>query len=170
MDHTNQDNIVIRDVTTDDCVFVLDLNEANVEVMSPMRVSNFLYFTDACELFKVVEVDGKPAAFVIALREGVSDYTSENYIWFCNHYEKFLYVDRVVIDEEFRRRGIARSIYEHVFEHAEKTNVPIVTAEVDIIPYNDPSLKFHEEMGFREVDQQVIRGGKIKVSLQVRDI
>ena len=163
-------NIVIRDVTTDDCVFVLDLNETNVDVLSPMRVSNFLYFTDASELFKVVEVDGRPAAFLIAMREGVSDYRSENYLWFCNHYEKFLYVDRVVIDEEFRRMGIGRRIYEYVFSHAEKTNVPLVTAEVDIIPYNDPSLKFHEEMGFEEVGQQVIRGGKIKVSLQSRKI
>ena len=41
---------------------------------------------------------------------------------------------------------------------------------IDIIPYNGPSLKFHEAMGFKEVGQQVIRGGEIKVSLEVRQV
>ena len=42
--------------------------------------------------------------------------------------------------------------------------------EVDTIPYNEPSLKFHEAMGFHEVGEQIIRGGTVKVSLQAREI
>ena len=171
MSNTNEKReIIIRDVTTDDFVFVMDLNDINVEVLSPMNTSKFLYFTEVSEMFQVMEVDGRPAAFIIALREGIDDYSSENYRWFCGHYEKFLYVDRIVVDEEYRRLGLGRDAYEHVFDRARETGVPMVTAEGDIIPYNEPSLKFHSEMGFEEVGQQVIRGGKIKVSLQVKKL
>lgn len=163
-------DIIIRDVRNDDAAFVLDLNEVNVEVLSPMDEARFRYFKENSEMFQIAEVDGRPAAFLIALREGLPDYTSENYIWFSKNYGEFLYVDRIVIGEEFRGAGLGRKIYEGVFKHAEDTRVPVVTLEVDIIPYNEPSLKFHEAMGFKEVGQQIIRGGEIKVSLQAREI
>ena len=162
--------ILVRDVTLQDIPFVLDLNETNVEVLSPMDDEKFLYFTGNSEMFHVVTVDGVPAAFLIALREGLPDYKSENYIWFSKQYESFLYVDRIVIDEKFRTMGLGRMIYEGVFRHARESGVTFVTAEIDIIPYNGPSLKFHEAMGFEEVGQQVIRGGEIKVSLQRRKV
>ena len=162
--------VTIRNVEEKDKAFVLELNRVNVEVLSPMDEEKFQYFVKVSDMFQVAEVDGKPVAFLIALREGLPDYTSENYIWFSKQYEKFLYVDRIVIDEEARSLGLGRQIYEGVFERAAKAGIDKVTAEVDIIPYNDPSLKFHEAMGFEEVGQQVIRGGEIKVSLQVREV
>lgn len=161
-----QIQVTIRDVQLQDIAFVLDLNEVNVEVLSPMDEHKFFYFVDHSDMFQIAEVNGVPAAFLIALREGLTDYGSENYIWFSRQYERFLYVDRIVIDEKFRGTGLGRRLYEGVFERARQEDVRVVTAEIDIIPYNEPSLKFHEAMGFAEVGQQVIRGGQIKVSLQ----
>ena len=160
---------VIRDVREADLDYVLALNEKDVVVLSPMDRAKADYFRQTAELFKVVEVDGQPAGFLIVMREG-ADYTSENYIWFSKNYGEFLYVDRIVIGEEFRGAGLGRKIYEGVFKHAEESNVSVVTLEVDIIPYNEPSLKFHEAMCFKEVGQQIIRGGEIKVSLQAREL
>ena len=162
--------VKIRDVEEKDLDFVLELNRVNVEVLSPMDEEKFRYFVRVSDMFQVAEAGGRPVAFLIALREGLPDYTSENYIWFSRQFDRFLYVDRIVIDESARGLGIGRKIYEGVFDRAAKAGVDRVTAEVDIIPYNDPSLKFHETMGFEEVGQQVIRGGEIKVSLQVRRI
>ena len=168
--NSNAPSIIIRDVRPEDMDFVLDLNEVNVEVLSPMDEKKFEYFRGCSNMFQVAELDGTPAAFLIALREGIPDYTSENYIWFSKEYGEFLYVDRIVIGEEFRRFGLGRQLYEGVFTRAAKEGLPFVTAEIDIIPYNEMSLKFHESMGFKEVGQQVIRGGEIKVSLQARQI
>ena len=162
--------IVIRDVQMQDMEYILELNKVNVEVLSPMDKAKFAYFLRSSEMFQIVEVDGAKAAFLIALREGLDDYTSENYIWFSKQYEKFLYVDRIVIDEKYRKLGLGKQLYEGVFARAAESGVATVTAEIDIIPYNAPSLKFHENMGFYEVGQQVIRGGEIKVSLQARDV
>jgi predicted GNAT superfamily acetyltransferase len=165
----NRMSITIRDMKPQDEGFVLELNRVNVEVLSPMDQEKLAYFVDKSDMFRIAEVDGQPAAFLIALREGLGDYWSENYKWFSNQYEKFLYIDRIVIGEGFRHDGLGRQLYQEVFQRAADCGVDTVTAEVDIIPYNDPSLKFHKAMGFCEVGQQVIRGGEIKVSLQVRE-
>lgn len=161
-------NISIRPAQSRDMAFILALNETNVEVLSPMDEARFAYFMEVSDLFQVAEVDGKPAAFLIALREGVSDYTSENYIWFSKEYERFLYVDRVVIDEAFRGLGLGRRLYFGVFDRAVFCGVDTVTAEIDTVPYNETSLAFHKAMGFEEVGEQVIRGGAVQVSLQAR--
>ena len=158
--------ISIRSAGEEDYPFILRVNEENVEVLSPMDGDRLNRLAGAAELCLVAEVDGAPAAFLIALREGVDFYDSENYRWFSRNYEKFLYIDRVVIDEPFRGMGVGRAMYRAVFRQAKDTGVPFVTAEIDTIPYNQVSLDFHKVMGFREVGEQIIRGGAVKVSLQ----
>ena len=163
-------DFAIRDAVPADFDYILGLNEKDVVVLSPMDEAKAEYFRETAELFQVVEADGQPAGFLIVMREG-ADYTSENYIWFSEQYGKFLYIDRIVIDEKYRRTGLGRYLYDSVFAYAAETDVPVVTAEVDIRPvYNEPSFSFHKEMGFREVGQQIIRGGDVEVSLQAKEI
>ena len=162
--------ITIRRANEEDYPFILRVNEENVEVLSPMDQEKLQFFADRAELVQVAEIDGERAAFLIGLREGDQEYGSENYKWFSAKYPKFLYVDRIVIDEPFRSKGLGRALYEGVFEHARKDDVHVVTAEIDTIPYNEASLKFHEEMGFKEVGEQFVRDNTIKVSLQAREV
>lgn len=163
-------DILIRDIQPDDYDFILDINEKNVEVLSPMDREKLEYFREISEMLRVATVDGELAAFLIAVREG-TDYDSENYVWFSEHYPQFLYVDRVVVDESFRGSGIGRRMYEDVRERAVATGVPVITAEIDTEPvYNRASLKFHQAMGFREVGVQRVRNDSIKVSLEAWEL
>lgn len=159
-------NLVIRPATEEDADYILRVNRENVEFLAPMDRQKLAYFRKVTELLLIVEAGGLPVAFLIALREGVPDYNSENYRWFSKQYEKFLYVDRIVIDRGFRQNGIGRALYHYVKQYAENTEVPFITAEIDIEPYNEASLKFHSKMGFREVGTQYVRNGSIRVSLQ----
>lgn len=161
--------VSIRDVREEDFDFILALNKTNVEVLSPMNMENLKNFIKTSNLFLVAEVDGQPAGFLIALREGVDDYESENYRWFSNKYSNFLYIDRVVIDEKFRSKGVGKKFYDAVKQTAEDDGVERVTAEIDIVPYNEASLKFHTAMGFKEVGIQWVRNRTVKVSLQVAE-
>lgn len=163
-------DIRIRDANEDDFPFILKLNRENVEVLAEMDEDKLSYFKERAELFFVVEADDVPAAFLIGLKDGVDDYDSENYRWFSKNYSRFLYVDRIVIDEAYRKMGIGKRLYMEVFRHAGKTGADIVAAEIDIIPYNESSLKFHEKMGFEEVGTQYVREGTVKVSLQVAEV
>jgi predicted GNAT superfamily acetyltransferase len=79
-----------------------------------------------------------------------STYGSENYKFFTKRLKKFLYVDRVAIDEQHRRAGLGQAIYEDIFSQASNENLP-VALEVNTQPVNQPSLNFHEKMGFDQV-------------------
>ena len=160
-------NFEIHSVHESDYDFILRVNEENVEVLSPMDRDGLLRFAEMAEMFSVATVNGQRAAFLIALTEAASSYESENYRWFKNRYEHFLYVDRIVIDEPFRKIGLGTALYQNVFHYAMLHNIPVVTAEIDTIPYNDASLKFHRRMGFEEVGTQYVRNGQIQVSLQM---
>lgn len=165
-----QTTIISRPIEPKDYPFVLRVNEENVEVLAPMDEEQLKYFAENAEIFNIFEVDGKPAAFIIVFREG-TDYDSPNYRWFCEHYDTFLYVDRIVIDKPFRGLGLGRKMYGEVFAHANETNITKVTAEIDTEPvYNDGSLKFHKAMGFEEVGTQYVRNGEIRVSLQKAEV
>lgn len=155
----------IRPATLKDYEQILKLNEESVQFLSPLSKEKLTHLHRQSEILKVVEVDGAVEAFVLALREG-KDYDSVNYIWFSKNYDKFLYIDRVVVSVKQQNTGFGKLLYEEVFKHADLIDVPIVTAEIDIEPSNLVSLKFHKKFGFLEVGKQSVAGGKKIVSLQ----
>lgn len=156
---------VLRQGRPEDYEMVLKLNEESVHFLSPMDELRLQSILGSTELFHVVTIKGQVAAFVIALREGQS-YDSVNYQWFENHLDHFLYIDRVVVSQEYAGLGLGSLLYDFIFSYAEETHVPQITAEIDIEPANPKSLKFHEKFGFKEIGKQTILGGKKQVSLQ----
>ena len=161
--------MIIRNVKKQDCPNILSLNEKNVEMLLPMDFQQFMYFLERAEVFKVVEIDGKIVAFLIALRSKV-DYNIQVYRWFLQKYPDFIYIDRVVIDEAHRRMGIARKLYEYVFDHSYRQGITTIAAGVEVEPaYNKASIAFHNAMGFIEVGEQHVRSGTVNVSLLVKE-
>lgn len=161
--------ITIRPAERSDFPFILKLNEENVTVLSPLDGSRLEALYRQSAATRIAVAGGQPAAFFIAFREG-ADYDSENYRWFSGQYPKFLYIDRIVIDRPFRKLGLGRALYQHAFRIAEESGVPVLTAEIDTVPYNETSLRFHEAMGFREVGTQWVRNHSIRVSLQAAPV
>ena len=88
-------------------------------------------------------------AFVLCMREGET-YNSPNYQYISNQFQKFLYVDRIAVQEKFRRKGIAEKIYATVIEKGKENNLDIL-CEVNTKPSNEPSMLFHKKMGFEEI-------------------
>ena len=116
-------------------------------------------------LFRVVEVQGEVAAFLLAFGPGV-DYDSVNYRWFDERYERFLYIDRVAVGSAFQRAGLGDALYADAISYAREHAVPHVVCEVDVEPVNVASIAFHDKLGFREVGTQRVAGGTKAVSLR----
>lgn len=75
---------------------------------------------------------------------------SENYRWFGQRYgDRFVYLDRIVIDDRYRRRGLASAVYDVVERDAEGAGRLVL--EVNLDPPNDASLAFHRARGYEEV-------------------
>ena len=87
--------------------------------------------------------------FILLMREK-EDYDSLNYDFYNSQGVPFLYVDRIAISKNHRRKGLGRSLYQKTFEIAKELDV-MTCCEVNTKPRNDPSLKFHKSFGFEEV-------------------
>lgn len=163
------EDVIIRDAVCEDFAEILRMNEESVHFLSPLNREKLIRLEAEAEFLKVAVSGNNILAFCLTFREG-ADYDSVNYLWFRDHYPKFLYVDRVVVDLSKQSSGLGHLLYEEVFSHALETDVSVVTAEIDIEPANPVSLKFHERFGFHEVGRQEIYGGKKVVSLQISKV
>lgn len=161
--------MTIRKLEMKDYHRVLELNNESVHFLSPLTNDKLESIISQSEMVNVIEVDGRVEAFVLTLKEG-KEYDSVNYLWFSNHYDHFLYIDRVVVSLQMQGKGLGNILYESVFSHAKLIGVPYVAAEIDINPPNPESLKFHEKFGFAEVGKQTVAQGKKVVSLQVVEL
>ena len=129
---------------------IYDLNQANTPEVGSLDSTEDLKKLIELSAYNLLVLKGvEIAGFIICMREG-STYGSENYLFFTKRLKKFLYVDRVVIDEHHRREGLGKAIYHEIFSQAKKDNLPIAL-EVNTQPINQPSLDFHEKMGFDRI-------------------
>jgi len=129
---------------------IYDLNQANTpEVGSLESIQHLKQLIEFSSYNLLVLKEDEIVGYIICMREG-SAYGSENYKFFTQRLKKFLYVDRVAIDEQHRRAGLGQAIYEDIFAQAISDSLPIAL-EVNTQPVNQPSLNFHEKMGFDQV-------------------
>ena len=129
---------------------IYDLNQANTpEVGSLESMQHLKQLIDFSAYNLLVLKEDEIVGFIICMRES-SAYGSENYKFFTKRLKKFLYVDRVAIDERHRRAGLGQAIYEDIFFQASSESLP-VALEVNTQPVNQPSLNFHKKMGFDQV-------------------
>ncbi|QNN54275.1 GNAT family N-acetyltransferase [Nocardioides mesophilus] len=139
---------VLRPMTPDDVPAILALNERNVVKLAPMDEPRLWQLRGWAERFDVVDVDGTFAGFVVTFPSG-SPYDSENYRWFSERYPAFAYLDRIVLHEDFRRRGLGTLVYDVVEADAQQHGR--LALEVNLVPRNDASLAFHARRGYTEV-------------------
>ena len=160
---------IIRPFSTADYEAILCLNEESVHFLSPMSEQRLAHLHAQSAVHLLAEAADSVSAFLLAFREG-ADYDSPNYQWFASRYERFLYIDRVVVSNRSRASGLGSRLYEHVFAQAAQDGVPIVTCEFDLQPPNPASERFHGKFGFHEVGRQSAAAGTKLVSLQVASV
>lgn len=159
-------NLPLRDATAADHATILDLNLESEAMLSPLDEARLKQLDAQAAYRRVLCDDGRVVAFLLAFREG-ADYDSPNYLWFAQHYERFLYIDRVVVAASHQGRGLGAQLYRDLFAFAREHAIDVVTCEFYVQPPNEASRRFHAGFGFREVGTQWVAGGTKQVSLQI---
>jgi predicted GNAT superfamily acetyltransferase len=101
---------------------------------------------------------GQVAAFLLAFDEA-ADYDSPNYLWFRDRYERFVYIDRVVVAPDARGQGVADKLYADLIARASALGYDRLVCEVNADPPNPASDSFHARHGFVPVGSATIHGG-----------
>lgn len=160
---------ILRDAVDADFDRIADINAAAVVKTSAMDVDRLRFLHSLAGYHKVAIVDGRVAAFLLAMPDGV-DYPNGNYGWFAARYPRFLYVDRIVVDSAFSGLGIGSRMYRDLFEYARSQRIGTVACEYNIEPPNHASRQVHDKSGFREVGTQYVADGTKRVSMQVAEV
>jgi hypothetical protein len=170
----NMSNFQFRVATQSDFPAILALNCQSEHFLSPLDLPKLSRISQQAAVFQVVTSEESVAGFLLCFLPE-ADYDNPNFLWFQTHYENFLYIDRIVISEEFRGHHLATRFYNELAKHVIAHGIPRLVCEIHIDPPNPVSLRFHEKQGFAEVGQQFIEdehrnNGKKIVSLQVKEI
>jgi len=160
---------MIRSYTPADRSAVLAINDANVPDVGPLDDAKLDLLLDEAESFLVVEIDSVVVGLMVLLGPG-GTYASPNYRWFSERYDQFVYVDRIALAESARGRGWGPALYARFEELALERGVVTMAAEVNTVPFNERSLRFHAIAGFEEVDRCRPYGGDEEVAMLVRTL
>lgn len=156
-------NAVIRDMTLTDLADAWRINQANVPAVGDETMTSFREIFDVSSVSLVVDVGAITAGFCMVLPPGTT-YDSPNYVYFCDRFSSFAYLDRVAFDDRFQGKGYGSALYREV---ESRLDVDHLTLEVNVKPLNEGSLRFHAREGFVEVEQMETRPGKV-VSLMAK--
>lgn len=146
----------LRDALADDLATVAALNDEAGQAVAPLGPADLQWRFRGAPYFRVAEVDGAVAGFLIALDAGSGD-GNAGYHWFRARHDRFLYVDRIVVASGFRGLGLGRVLYADLISFAE-VRVPVLGCQVALEPRDDAALLFHASLGFREAGQVALPG------------
>ncbi len=144
----------IRDLETGDLAWVLALNQRFRVELSSLTPARLAELAGGAAHARVA---GPRAAFLLAFDHD-ADYDSPNFLWFRDRLERFLYVDRIVVDPAHQGRGIARGLYRDLFERARASDAGAVVCEVNSEPRNPASDAFHAALGFGTIGEARLAG------------
>ena len=161
--------MVIRKVQKCEFKTIFELNQGEVDKTSPMDLSRLELLDGLACYHKVVEVDGLVVGFLLAMDETVA-YENSNFAFFKSEFERFVYVDRIVIAAEFAGKKLGSALYDDLFAYARSQQINSVTCEFYTQPLNVVSQKFHQRFGFQEVGSQMAEDGIKVVSLQAAKV
>lgn len=161
-------DLILRDVRANDLAAVMGLNNTAGPSILPMDAQQLQRLYQHADYFRVAEVDGHLAGFLIALQH-TAPHTSSNFQWFRSHCERFVYIDRVVVGDLHRGHGLGRTFYADVQSYAEVRS-PHLACEVFLEPRDDVSVLFHGLFGFHEAGQQVMPESGRRVSLLLKEL
>jgi len=159
----------LREVTISDLETIRTINEAAIPAVNTVSTDEFLWFFKSSLYFKVsVDEKKQVCGFLLVLPTGL-DYESLNYKWFSKNFSSFAYIDRITIKEEFRGKGIGKSLYLDLEKSVEK-DIKRIACEFNIKPENPISKSFHEGLEYKRVGTQLTENDTKEVSLMIKEI
>lgn len=135
---------MIREIAHSDLDAIVELNQDCLEGVGPLDYESASILVKISDKALVLEEDGDIAGFVITLPPG-AEYESSRYEWFEDRLDEYVYLDRIVVSDDHRRKGIASRLYEEI-----EGDVPVA---LEVYETNDVSLAFHATRGFETIGE-----------------
>jgi uncharacterized protein len=158
-------DITIRAMTASDIEVVWAINQENVPAVGEETVEVLADLLSMSLFSLVAEADNVVVGFCMILGPQ-TQYRSPNYLYFCERYSDFIYLDRVAVTSAFQGLGLGAAMYREVERLSEST---MFALEVNTKPRNEGSLRFHTREGFVLLEEVETRPGKM-VGFMIKEL
>jgi len=145
---------------------LLTLNNDHAVELSPLSLTEFDQLVRE-SFYSATTADSD--ALLITFDQS-SRYDNVNFVWFRARYDKFVYVDRVVVAPAARGKGYARALYKDLFRRAKSAGQHRIVCEINLDPPNPGSDAFHASLKFSEVGRASIYNGAKTVRYLLRPL
>lgn len=123
---------------------ILRMNAEFVHWLSPLDEDELGKLLDLADYKKQIhDADG----VLIGYAHNV-DYDHKNLKWLRARFDKFYYIDRIILNAAAQGKGYGRQLYADFEAEARRKGLPRLVCEVNTKPNNPGSHKFHERLGF----------------------
>ena len=158
--------MLIRQAQATDFSRILDINATEEEKTSRIDLARITQLDRWSDYHRVAVVEGQVVGFLLVMSDA-SDYDGDNFRWFIERYKRFLYVDRIVIDQAYAGQGVGSALYEDLIRFAATQGCPALCCEINVSPPNPVSHAFHARFGFNEVGRSAEASAPKIVSYQL---
>lgn len=146
---------MIREIKQHDHDQLLELNQGALHAVGDLDHESLALLLKMSDQALVVEDAGDIAGFVVTLPQDAT-YESSRFRWFQDRYDEFVYLDRVIVSPDHRRKGVGTQLYDEL-----PLDVPV---GLEVYDTNATSLAFHADQGFEPVGEMV-HAGKTNVMM-----
>ncbi|MEL6372958.1 MAG: GNAT family N-acetyltransferase [Pseudomonadota bacterium] len=171
-------NGFIRDARADDLPALHAINEASTPGVGRVDQAAMEQLFAWASITLVLEApapdDGvesallKPGAFIMVMEDG-SPYDGANYRWIAARYPRFAYCDRIAVSPGLRGQQAGARLYVAAIAQLQGRK-PVLTCEVNTLPPNPGSMRFHTRLGFEEIGSQTFVPGEKAVAYLALDL
>jgi len=144
-------------MSASDLEMVWAINQENIPAVGEETVEVLASLHAMSSISLVAEVDSVVVGFCMVLSPHTT-YRSPTYLYFCERYEDFIYLDRVAVTSDYQGAGVGAALYRKVEQMAEAS---LFALEVNIKPRNEGSLRFHTREGFTLLEEVETRPSKV---------
>ena len=157
--------IVIREVRPDDLPEMLRINVESSPGVTQLTLSGIAGLVTEATLAWVAVADRRIAGYLIAFL-GSASYGGEEFAWFKQRTQNFVYVDQVALAPSYRGRGIGSMLYSELERWGSKQQCASLNCEVNLDPPNPASMAFHTSYGFIQIGRMHTSDGRHVALLQ----
>ena len=138
------------------------INEQGVPGVSRETKEDLGLILTLGECFLACADDGLPIGFINLVPLGTEAYKSPNLRWFEARGGNLIYVDRIAIDPSHQGKRLGEALYGAAFARC-GARYARIGCEVNRVPPNPGSLRFHKRLGFGEIGSQAFVPGEKEV-------
>lgn len=167
-----ENSMPIRPYRPDDLPRLFAANEASVPGVGRETQDTLEGWIGLSSCLVAADAADVALGFITVLQIGQPAYDSPNMRWFEAYAEEtgksVVYVDRIALLPEARGMRLGEALYQAAFEHF--GDVDEIGCEVNTIPPNPGSHRFHKRLGFVEVGEAVFKANEKAVTYYTKSI